>query len=149
MNQMGKKYPPNSFRVCIDDTVVDLRGRIYSPLCEGELQFAEFRELILQMDALFDQTGYPQSFQEKRSFKKVSAPNAAYRGVPATDVMYQDMQQYCGEIAALDVLVESRRNASWQGTVSWVEGKKQVNFRSALELLKLMDSALEKEEENK
>ena len=47
------------------------------------------------------------------------------------------------------VSVKSQENHTWQGTVSWVEGKKQVNFRSALELLKLMDSALEKEEENK
>lgn len=45
------------------------------------------------------------------------------------------------------VSVKSQENHTWQGTVSWVEGKKQVNFRSALELLKLMDSALEKEEE--
>ncbi len=47
------------------------------------------------------------------------------------------------------VSVKSQENHTWQGTVSWVEGKKQVNFRSALELLKLIDSALEKEEENK
>ena len=47
------------------------------------------------------------------------------------------------------VSVKSQENHTWQGTVSWVEGKKQVNFRSALELLKLMDSALDKEEENK
>lgn len=47
------------------------------------------------------------------------------------------------------VSVKSQENHTWQGTVSWVEGKKQVNFRSALELLKLMDSALEKEEKNK
>ena len=42
---------------------------------------------------------------------------------------------------------KSQENHTWQGTVSWVEGKKQVNFRSALELLKLMDSALGKENE--
>lgn len=42
------------------------------------------------------------------------------------------------------VSVKSQENHTWQGTVSWVEGKKQVNFRSALELLKLMDSALGK-----
>lgn len=47
------------------------------------------------------------------------------------------------------VSVKSQENHTWQGTVSWIEGKKQVNFRSALELLKLMDSAMEKEEENK
>ncbi len=39
--------------------------------------------------------------------------------------------------------VKSRENHTWQGTVSWVEGKKKENFRSALEMLKLIDSTLE------
>lgn len=96
------------------------------------------------MDALFDQTGYPQSFQEKRSFKKVSAPNAAYRGVPATDVMYQDMQQYCGEIATLDVLVESRRNAGWQGRVFSTEGQCLGEYDGEWGLIDIIQKYLQK-----
>lgn len=34
-------------------------------------------------------------------------------------------------------------NATWQGTVVWTEGKKTVPFRSALELLRLIDGAVE------
>ena len=45
------------------------------------------------------------------------------------------------------VTVRSQENHTWQGTVSWVEGKKQENFRSVLELLKLIDSAVETESE--
>lgn len=41
------------------------------------------------------------------------------------------------------ITVRSQENHTWQGTVSWVEGKKQENFRSVLELLKLLDSAVE------
>ncbi len=40
------------------------------------------------------------------------------------------------------VTVRSQENHTWQGTVSWVEGKRQENFRSVLELLKLIDSAV-------
>jgi len=35
-----------------------------------------------------------------------------------------------------------RQNASWQGSVVWVEGRQEERFRSALELVLLMDSAL-------
>lgn len=42
------------------------------------------------------------------------------------------------------VRVEQRQNSSWQGRVTWVEENKTVPFRSALELIKLMDGALEK-----
>ena len=45
------------------------------------------------------------------------------------------------------VTVRSQENHTWQGTVSWVEGKRQENFRSVLELLKLIDSAVETESE--
>ena len=41
------------------------------------------------------------------------------------------------------VQVLNAQNATWQGTVTWTDGKKSQSFRSALELLKLIDSALE------
>ena len=45
------------------------------------------------------------------------------------------------------VSIMRTENHSWQGTLSWVEGDKKENFRSALELLRLMDSAVSSEEE--
>lgn len=38
--------------------------------------------------------------------------------------------------------VKSQENHTWQGTIAWVEGKKKENFRSALELIRLIDSTL-------
>ncbi len=43
--------------------------------------------------------------------------------------------------------VKSQENHSWQGTVTWVQGKKTEHFRSALELMRLMDSTLNRKEE--
>jgi hypothetical protein len=39
------------------------------------------------------------------------------------------------------VHIKFRQNASWQGSITWVEKEKTQNFRSALEMLKLMDEA--------
>lgn len=41
--------------------------------------------------------------------------------------------------------IMNRQNSTWQGTVTWVEENKTQNFRSALELLKLIDGALDEE----
>ncbi|MBE5893901.1 MAG: hypothetical protein E7286_11110 [Lachnospiraceae bacterium] len=41
------------------------------------------------------------------------------------------------------VKILNRQNSTWQGNITWVEGEKSQNFRSALEMLKLMDEALE------
>ena len=45
------------------------------------------------------------------------------------------------------VSIITTENHSWQGTLSWVEENKKENFRSALELLRLMDSAVSPEDE--
>lgn len=41
------------------------------------------------------------------------------------------------------VEIKCTHNSTWQGTVTWVETQKKQSFRSALELIKLMDSAIE------
>ena len=49
------------------------------------------------------------------------------------------------------VKVMNQQNATWQGSVTWVDEQREQYFRSTLELLKLIDGALKKrndDEEN-
>ena len=41
------------------------------------------------------------------------------------------------------IKILDRSNSTWQGTINWVEKQQTQNFRSALELLKLIDGALD------
>ena len=41
------------------------------------------------------------------------------------------------------VKIVSQQNSTWQGSVTWTEEKKVQNFRSELELLKLISGALD------
>ena len=43
------------------------------------------------------------------------------------------------------VKIVNRQNSTWQGSVTWVEEQKTQNFRSALELLKLIDGVLDED----
>lgn len=43
------------------------------------------------------------------------------------------------------VRVLDMQNSTWQGTVTWTDSGKQEHFRSALELIRLIDSTLELE----
>lgn len=43
------------------------------------------------------------------------------------------------------IQIHSDQNATWQGTVNWIEKKQNLPFRSTLELLKLIDGAIESE----
>ena len=40
------------------------------------------------------------------------------------------------------VKIKYRQNSSWQGSVQWVEAGKTQNFKSCLELMRLMDMAV-------
>lgn len=49
------------------------------------------------------------------------------------------------------IKVMDQQNATWQGSVTWVDEQREQYFRNTLELLKLIDGALEKrndDEEN-
>ena len=41
------------------------------------------------------------------------------------------------------VKILNKQNSTWQGSVTWVEEQRTQNFRSALELLKLIDGAMD------
>ena len=50
-------------------------------------------------------------------------------------------QASVGRCATFLVHVQYRQNATWQGEIFWAERQRLQTFRSALELLKLFDSA--------
>jgi len=41
-----------------------------------------------------------------------------------------------------EISVKFTQNSTWQGQIHWIEKNQKQNFRSALEMLKLMDEAL-------
>ena len=42
-----------------------------------------------------------------------------------------------------EIEVKFMQNATWQGQIYWAERNQRQNFRSVLEMIKLMDGALE------
>lgn len=45
------------------------------------------------------------------------------------------------EKSTLNIQVQFKQNATWQGTISWLEGNKMQRFRSEIELFKLIMEA--------
>lgn len=48
--------------------------------------------------------------------------------------------------ATFVVHINKCENDSWQGQVTWADRDEKINFRSAMELMNIMDSALDSEE---
>ena len=126
----------NMFRetlVCIDeyDHKV-LSGRIISPYYEGCISFESTIEFLLRMETILEEMNWPQSFSSIRSFKTTEEK--------LKPVVHESVKE--GKLATFYLRVLFRQNASWQGSVVWHEKMQVESFRSVLELLTLMDSAL-------
>lgn len=100
------------------------------PLCFGCLS-----ELLILLDALMDAIQYPPRYMEDRRF----APELGQQ------LIREAMRPPSWEekpIASFKLNVLFRQNASWQGTLVWLEEHAESQFRSALELIMLLDEAL-------
>lgn len=54
----------------------------------------------------------------------------------------KETESYTG--ASFLIRIQYRQNASWQGTIQWLEEKKTKHFRSELEMIMLINEAAEK-----
>ncbi|MBP7348162.1 MAG: hypothetical protein KA965_05725 [Butyrivibrio sp.] len=57
----------------------------------------------------------------------------------------QKIQDERGQKGTFIVQVQYRQNATWQGQVLWAEKNKKEHFRSAFELIRMIDNALSEE----
>lgn len=130
-------YPANGFRVCIDSREADICGVAYTPLEKEKISYKGFNELLLKMDSIYDKSGYPQAFQEKRSFLKKAIRPSSYKGKPLAEADTSYIFEKQGKIATFDVVVTARRNTSWQG-VLYENNKEVANFNGEIELLQML-----------
>lgn len=138
---------PNLVCVCIDN--VDGRqasGSFYHKYSATAVPFSDLNHLLILMEQLMDRLNFPQSSTIQRSFFKTESARGireeAHQVRDAKDILNET-----GKRATFVINVQYRQNATWQGRVLWADEGKSCNFRSALELLKLIDCALDIEEE--
>lgn len=133
---MSVKAWGNEYRttmVCIDSYQNGaIAGRFYNSYLESGVEFDNLIQFLLEMDAALDAMSFPQSFTTTRTFAPAPKPSA---GPPGSDVQ-------TGKLATFAIRIIFRQNASWQGSITWMEGEQEQSFRSALELIFLMDNAL-------
>lgn len=139
---------PDLMCICVDSRRnSDIGGRIYHKSSSEPILFFSIAQMLKEMEQLCDRIGYPQAAVRSRTFCE---KRTGHREKEAELVMEteKDILENNGEAATFVVHIQYRQNATWQGKVTWADKKKSCNFRSALELLKLIDSALEDEEQN-
>ncbi len=116
-----------------------LRGRIFSGYYGKYMEFYDANELLMEMQELCDNVQYPQSTFKCRTFGVKHRKQVIRRAVDFVDEdLNEEVEQ---DKATFLVHIQFRQNASWQGSITWVEKDRTQNFRSALEMLRLIDEA--------
>lgn len=135
-------FPLNGLRLCIDEiNGEDVRGSFCSPMDERQITFSGFEEFLLKADRLFNRHGYPQAFLEARSFRKTETAQNRYGGMPQAVRGYEEMVKHTGRQATFNVIIQSRRRATWQGLVQTGEGETIAPYDGVLELIEILRSS--------
>lgn len=112
-------------------------GFFYNRYYGRAIAFNNLTRLLLLIEDMLDKMECPQASVQSRRFRK--EPKELERVSMAQQQLPQPEENV---MATFTVKVLFRQGASWQGKLGWKEGKQEASFRSVLELVKLMDSAL-------
>lgn len=107
--------------------------------------FSDVLEMTLLIQEKLEAVGFPQSTTEKRCW---SSEDPGHRDKPGSrrEEMRERKQKTATQKGGptFFIRINYRQNASWQGTIQWLEGKSTRFFRSHLEMVMLMQEAVEK-----
>ena len=118
--------------VCVDTYENGVpKGRFYHSLQEE--RFDSLSQFLLKAEALLDEHQSPHAYTTTRKFRQA---------LPNHNGDYAPPRVRKGHLATFDIRVLFRQHTSWQGGAVWKEQAREQSFRSVLELVLLMDSAL-------
>ena len=127
---------PQTMMVCVDSYADKcITGSLYNSFLQRGVAFKSTIEMLFGIESMLEDLKMPQSFTGKRRFR-YNDDNKEEKETVAE--MLKE-----GKLATFSIKILFRQNAGWQGSVVWCEGKNEESFRSVLELLTLMDSALD------
>ena len=122
-----------TIKVCIDSYQNGtLQGRIYNPILDARQSFSSMIDFILKIEQILENTEFPKAYTVTRTF---SPPNK--KPPDTSGISYRD-----GQLATFSLRILFRQNASWQGSIQWLDRNQEQSFRSVLELILLFDNAL-------
>jgi len=132
-------------QICIDEYEnQEIRGRLYNAYYEEAILFGSSMDMIRKLDEIFDKFGYPHATMNIRRFEierpvKEEETRLQKQKILRAQEKEATKHNVKGKLATLRTRIMFRQNASWQGTVKWIEKDMDERFMSVLELLMIID----------
>jgi hypothetical protein len=155
-------FAKNLICICVDEKKnEDYLGKIYHQYSDSFIPFDGVADMMLKIEELFDEWDFPQRGLAERAFTKEAKEAIRERNkrrhqndsdlLPIEIIQekfgVRNIQNKKGELGTFVVQVVYRQDATWQGHVIIKEANEKMDFISAFELIKIMDKALEENQD--
>jgi hypothetical protein len=126
-------------------------GLLTNAYVKSPVPCSDLGDAMIKADGIYDELDYPEAYFCRRSFfikpepRRRENADAAEPGRLGPRKKYRSLAACTiHESCAATFIIETvfRRNASWQGRVIWQEKKRTCYYRSALELMRIIDEAV-------
>lgn len=130
--------------VYIDARNNELTGKILFFIDNTVKSFVDLNQFMKILNQHFDKYNMPQSTHILRDFKyRIKKSQMNIELIKGVSKLGENIDFNKDDAKSTFLVhVMYRQNSSWQGKIEWVETGQKVNFRSSLELIKLLDQAI-------
>ncbi len=149
-------FAKNLICICIEDNRdADYQGLLYHQYSDDPIEFDGTADMMMKMEALFDEWDFPQRGLAARKFDRKNRDELKRKKINPDDDRLpieiiadkcgvRNVQNKSGKLGTYVVQVVYRQDASWQGHVIIKASDEKYDFNSALELVRLIDSSVNK-----
>ena len=139
MEQKDYRVNRAALQVFLDNADgAEISGRVLGEAPGEIVVFVDLAGLAFAVDKVLEKREYPQIFERLRTFSPGKAKARGKRqNVPA-------VWGGEGEKPSFTITVLSRRHATWQGFIDWLDGSPEQRFASVMEFMRLVADRTEK-----
>jgi hypothetical protein len=136
------RYPKGTYKVLFARRDGNMEYSVVNLYTGRQSKPRSIWEFIKGIENDLSANKFPQSSIQYRSWGSQGEPRPERNKVVEIEsAKTAALPEDCNPTFIIQVLY--RQNATWQGTIQWLEGRQTRLYRSVNELLKLMDEAVE------
>ncbi len=138
---------PNGIVLCVgrkDRGTIE--GCLYHGYSKDQIPFCGYEDIIRIAEDFFNALGFPHMGTGDRDIHGHIRDYQKKEGMTRA-MKDEEMLEKHGDMGTFVIRVQHRQHSSWQGRVTYLEKDKTVYFRSALELIKIIDGTLDEVEQ--
>lgn len=134
---------PNGIVLCVRrNDRGTIEGSLYHGYSRDDIPFCGYEDIIRIAEEFFNALGFPHMGTGDRDIHGHTRDYQKKEGMART-MKDEELLEKHGDMGTFVIRVQHRQHSSWQGRVTYLEKDKTVYFRSALELIKIIDGTLD------